>query len=298
MINSNVSTKMGAKFRLANTDKITGEITRQSDWYLNAILDVATINMENGFNAIPIPRLGSSIVDVTTSQTGVQAPINTMQHVRDKVLWEGTFTRESSTKASVSWGHQYTYRNNGTSDANVSEIGIDNFNRAVFKDENDVIRSWAVSPTENLIVDMEFVITFMTPVEPISVSIIDNDGVVTGTLDVHLYVAPQVSNGIPQWYRILGNPNAPVKLVKDPNFNGLVKPADAQVIETSMPITYDYNGRQIDITIQHRGAVGGQSIKGMLVEFGALTPVFSVVFSTPIRIGSGYTFKSTMSVTW
>lgn len=298
MISSQVSTKMGALFRLRNVDKDTGRETADSGWTSNLILNSATTLMESGFAELPIPRLGSSIVDAEASQMGVQAAIPTLTMLRNKVLWEGRFTRVSNTKASMSWGHQYTYRNNASSASNVSEIGIDNFNRAVFKDDNGVTRSWSISPTENLIVDMEFLITFNTPTAPIEIKVVDNEGVETSKVNINLTVAPQIETGVPQWWKLLSKGATPVTLVTDTNFTGVVKPAGSAMVPANLSSNFVYVDRNILVDIQHRAPTGGQKIKGMLIQFGCLAPAFGLVFSSPVHVGSGYTFKSDVTISW
>lgn len=298
MISSQVSTKMGALFRLRNVDKVTGEVTAMSGWDSNIILNAATAIMETGFTELPVPKLGSSIVEADVSQLGVQSLIPTMTPLTNKVLWAGRFTRTSNNMAVMSWGHQYTYRNNAASASNVSEIGIDNFNRAVFKDENGVVRSWSISPTENLIVDMEFMITFTTPEAPVEIRIVDNDGLETAKINVALTVAEQITTGAGEWWKLLSKGVTPVTMVTDANFTGVVKPAAISMIPANLVSEFVYVDRNIMVDIQHRAPTGGQQIKGMLIQFGCLAPNFGVVFSTPIHVGSGYTFKSDVTISW
>lgn len=298
MISSQVSTKMGALFRLRNVDKVTGEETANSGWNSNIILNAATSLMETGFTELPIPKLGSSIVEADVTQMGVQSLIPTMTAISNKELWPGRFTRTNNNKAVMSWGHQYTYRNNASSASNVSEIGIESFNRAVFKDDNGVVRSWSISPTENLIVDMEFMVTFTTPTSSIEIRVVDNDGVETSKVNVALTVAEQITTGTAQWWKLLSKGVTPVTLVTDPNFTGLIKPAAAAMVPANLSGEFVYVDRSVMLDIQHRAPVGGQQIKGMLIQFGCLAPTFGVVFSTPIHVGSGYTFKSDVTINW
>lgn len=298
MISSHVSTKMGALFRFRNVDKETGAETADSGWHSNMILDAASSIMQTGFSELPIPQLGSSIVEASPDQRGVQSVIPTLNILRNKVLWEGRFTRASANKAVMSWGHQYTYRNNASSASSVSEVGIENFNRAVFKDENGIVRSWSISPTENLIVDMEFMITFTTPTNAIEVRVVDNEGTETSKINVTLTVAPQIDDGAAQWWKLLSPATQPVTMVIDPNFNGTVKPAQNTMVPANISSEFVYVDRDIMIDIQHRAPTGGQQVKGILLKFGCLAPSFGILFSTPLHIGSGYTFKAESIISW
>lgn len=297
MLSTLVNTKLGARFRCTVLDQ-NDNVKEQGQWHDNMIMDVATTLMSTGFEEEPIPKVGSSIAEVVANQNGVQAGIEAMILLSKKELWAGRFTRVNNNSANMSWGTQYTYRNNGVANASVSEIGIDNFNRAIFLDEVGMARSWVVSPNEKLVVDMEFVISFTTPTTAINITTVDNEGTAIESLNVNLTVANQATTGTPLWWKLLSKPTTRVGLIKDATYTGVTAPSADKIDRVNITNDYIYEGRDVKINITHRAGEGGQSYKGMLIEFGCLAPAFGVVFSKTIRVGSGYTFKSNMTVTW
>lgn len=298
MSNTNINATLGSLFRMMVVDKETGVVKSQSDWQHNLILNVAKNYMQLGFDEEPSPKLGSSLIDVDVSQTGVQAPIAALALTGKKELWPATFTRTTTNAASVSWGTQYTYQNNSAGVVTVSEIGIDNFNRLVFRDDQGGVRSWSISPNENIIVEMEFVIAFTTSSNPVTITTVNNAGETLNTYNVNLTVSNQITAGTPRWWKLLSKPSTNVKLVTATTFNGVNPPADSAVVVSNIPSTYTYTDRTITISIQHRAPSGGQTFKGMLVEFGCLSPAFGYVYNNTIRVGGDYTYKSNVTVTW
>lgn len=293
-----VDAKLGARFRARVTDA-DNNLIEQGDWDSNMILDVALAYMRDGFTAEPTPKVGSSIIDVSADQLGVQAPIAGMTVTKTKSVQAATFTRVNDYSASVSWITEYTYKNTAASAVNVSEIGIDNFNRAVFKDEQGIVRSWSVSPNENLIVEMEFRIAFTSPTAPTVITTVNQDGETIDTINCKTTVANQITTGTPQWWKLLSKPAHNAYIITDAAFAGLDKPADvSKMIAASIATDYTYTDRSIDIAISHRAAVGGNDVKGLLVGFGCLTPAYGFVFDKIVRVGSGYTYSAGVNITW
>lgn len=293
-----VDAKLGAFFRPRHVDA-QGQLIEQGDWDSNMILDVAIDYMKDGFPAEPTPIVGSSIIDVTVDQEGVQAPITGMTVTKTKTVQAAKLTRVNDYSAYVSWITEYTYKNTSAATANISEIGINNFNRAVFKDDQGVARSWSVSPNENLIVEMEMRISFTSPNVATNITSVDQDGATVDTFTCKTTVANQISAGTPQWWKLLAKPAHNVYLVTDAAFAGLDKPADAsKLVAANVASDFTYTGRSIAIDIRHRAGIGGLDVKGLLVEFACLSPAYGFVFSKNVRIGSGYSYSAGLNITW
>ena len=125
-----VDAKLGARFRARHTDQ-TDRVIEQGNWNDNMILDVAIDYMRSGFIEEPTPIVGSSIIDVTPDQEGVQVPIYGMSVIKTKAVQTAKFVRINDHAAYVTWITEYTFKNNTAFSVNISEIGIDNFNRAL-----------------------------------------------------------------------------------------------------------------------------------------------------------------------
>ncbi len=293
-----VDAKLGARFRARHTDQ-TETVIEQGNWNDNMILDVAIDYMRDGFTAEPTPIVGSSIIDVTPDQEGVQVPIVGMNVTKTKAVQAAKFVRTNDYAAYVTWITEYTFKNTTASSVNISEIGIDNFNRAVFKDDQGVPRSWTVSPNENLIVEMEMRISFTSPTQPTVITTVDQDGATIDTINCKTTVANQFDVGTPQWWKLLAKPAHNVHLITDAAFAGLDKPADvAKMVLANVASDYTYTNRSIAIDIRHRAGVGGNDVKGLLVGFACLTPAYGFVFDKIVRIGGGYSYSAGINITW
>ena len=297
MLNALYKTQMGAKFKLTVLNADGSPKSDTNGPYCNMILDSAVTIMPTGFSTLPIPVLGSSAIAEAANQTGVLTPQANMVCYENKELWAAKYSKISDTEANVSWGHRYSYRNTSTAAIEIAEVGIPNFNRAVFRDGvNSYI--WTVSPNEILLVEMDFNIRIKAPINPIAIAVLDQDGKTTKNVTVNMRVCDAVSAGTPQWYKALSKPSNKVYYTTDNNFNGTVKPVTAQQFEVSLSSNYDYKARTIEMSFKHRGKTGGESIKGILFNFGCITPVLTAVFSEPLYVGGGYTFEAKSTLTW
>lgn len=299
MINLASMTKMGAKFRLVNVDSTTGEITKDSDWFCNVILNTAVETMPTGFNELPIPVLGSSMVPEDITQTGVLTPLPNLNCFTNRELWPAKYTKINDYTANVSWGHRYSYRNDNATSVEIGEISIPKFNRAVFKNEAGTAFTWTISPTETLIVEMDFNIAINGGADQISINLHDQDDLVIKTIKMNLRVCDKLIDAqVPVWWKALSIPATKVYYTVDPNFTGTIRPPASTMKEVAISSTFEYVGRDIKIRAKHRGEVGGQNIKGLLYHFGCLSPVLTTVFTEPLYVGGGYTFEVNATLTW
>lgn len=293
-----VDAKLGARFRARHVDQ-DNNLVEQGDWNSNLILNVAIDYMRDGFTAEPTPIVGSSIIDVSPEQTGIQVPITGMVVAKTKVVQAAKFVRTNDYAAYVTWITEYTFKNTSASAVNVSEIGINNFNRAVFKDDQGIPRSWTVSKDENLIVEMEMRISFTSPNLPTVITTLDQDGATVDTINCKTTVANQFDSGTAEWWKLLAKPAHNVHLITDPAFTGLDKPADAsKMVAANIASDYTYTDRSIAISIRHRAGVGGNDVKGLLVGFACLSPAYGFVFDKIVRIGGGYSYSAGLNITW
>lgn len=291
--------KMGARFRLINIDKVTGEVTKDSDWFSNIILNAAKDVMPIGYATMPTPILGTSIIDEEVEQSGVLSPINNMPCTATKVLWGAKYVKNSDTDANVSWGQRFTFTNNNATSVEIGEIGIPNFNRAVFRNDAGSSYIWNVSPSESLLVEMDFNIRLVTPTGDITINVFDQDDIVLKTIKVRMRVCDKLEEAqVPEWWKVLSEPEHGAYYTTDTNFNGTVRPTAGTLKPVSIKSDYTYNGRTIDVAISHRGVTGGESIKGLVFPFGCLSPVITAVFVDPLYVGGGYTLDAGLTVTW
>jgi len=274
-----------------------GELKRSSEPGCNLVVDTASTLMRNGYTQRPTPKLGSSILEADVSQHGVVAHCPTMA-LLDIVNHSGVTYTHGFNSVRVGWKSTITFKNEGMTAVAVSEIGYDNLNRMVFKDENGIVSTWSVDPEDILIIEEDFGITFTAPSTPTQIQIIDHNDVVTGAVDVALGVIDKVETNVGQWWDLLKKPTSAAYLISDINWDGATVPSTNDRIIPSNEPTYDYEKRQIDVTINHRGRAGGDTLKGVLIQFGTLTPVFAVKFSTPINVGSGYMFEINLTANW
>lgn len=293
-----VDAKLGARFRARHIDQ-NNNLVEQGDWNDNLILNVAINYMRDGFATEPVPTVGSSIIDASPDQEGVQVPITGMVVTKTKSVQAAKFTRTNDFAAYVTWITEYTFKNTTASSVNVSEIGINNFNRAVFKDDQGIPRSWTVSANENLIVEMEMRISFSSPALPTVITTVDQDGATIDTINCKTTVANQFDTGTPQWWKLLAKPAHNVHLITDVGFAGLDKPTDAaKMIVANVASDYIYTDRSIAINIRHRAGAGGHDVKGLLLGFACLTPAYGFVFDKTVRIGGGYSYTAGINITW
>lgn len=289
--------KIGANYRAQLVDS-QGNVKGENDWGCNLILDSATNLMRDGYTMQPTPKLGSSILDTDPTQNGVQAHIPTMVLESHTPRWEGFMLDGTSISKKATWGTTFRFVNEGTSAASVSEIGYDNLNRMVFKDENGQVITWSVDPGDVLIIDENFAITFNAPSTATNVNIVDQANNVTGAVTAVLKVLDTVDSETTNWWHLLKKPTSAVYLINDPTWNGEASPSlGARIIPSAEPI-YTYVDRSIAINVQHRGRTGGDQIHGAIVQFGTLSPVFAVVFDQPIDVGSGYLFEINLTANW
>ena len=293
-----VDAKFGARFRARHIDQ-NNNLVEQGDWNDNLILNAAIDYMRDGFTAEPTPIVGSSIIDVSPEQEGVQVPIIGMVVTKTKSIQAAKFVRTDDYNAYVTWITEYTFKNTSASAVNVSEIGINDFNRAVFKDDQGIPRSWTVATNENLIVEMEMRISFSSPTQPTVITTVDQDGATIDTINCKTTVANQFDTGTAEWWKLLAKPTHNVHLITDAAFTGLDKPADAaKMVAANVASDYTYTDRSIAISIRHRAGVSGHDVKGLLVSFACLSPAYGFVFDKIVRVGGGYSYSAGVSITW
>ena len=293
-----VDAKFGARFRARHIDQ-NNNLVEQGDWNDNLILNAAIDYMRDGFTAEPTPIVGSSIIDVSPEQEGVQVPIIGMVVTKTKSIQAAKFVRTDDYNAYVTWITEYTFKNTSASAVNVSEIGINDFNRAVFKDDQGIPRSWTVATNENLIVEMEMRISFSSPTQPTVITTVDQDGATIDTINCKTTVANQFDTGTAEWWKLLAKPTHNVHLITDAAFTGLDKPADAaKMVAANVASDYTYTDRSIAISIRHRAGVSGHDVKGLLVSFACLSPAYGFVFDKIVRVGGGYSYSAGVNITW
>lgn len=284
--------KTGARFRITTPHGRSG-------WGLNLILNSAKDLMASGFNAEPEPILGQSILEVDPTQTGVQAPLPNMVMESSRTLAPPKMERVNDQTCKVTYRTEYTFRNNAATQANISEIGFANLNRALFKDEDGVAKAWPVADQERVLVEMEFVIVMSTPAVAANIDVVDNNGTVVDTIAVTMTTMFDPTQTA-VWWKLL-SPNTSgqgINLVTDTNWNGFGLPLPENTIPASADTSYEYVDRNIAVGLEHMGAVGGQTIKGYFLTLAGKPPYICAVFDKPLTIGGNYTFKSTLSIDW
>ncbi len=288
--------KIGAKYSVSQFDR-NGDLKRSSDPGCNLIVDGAATVMQSGYTQRPAPKLGSSILEADVSQQGVMAYRPTMV-LTDIIDHEGVTYTHGNNSVRVGWKSTLKFKNEGVSAVDVSEIGYDNLNRMVFKDESGNVTTWSVDPDDVLVIEEDFGITFTAPITPSQLTIVDHNDAVIGNVTVSLNVIEKVENAVGHWWDLLKKPTSAAYLVNDVNWDGVTPPTNANRLIPSNEPSYGYDKRQINVGISHRGRAGGDTIKGIVIQFGTLTPVFVVTFSTPITIGSGYMFEINLTANW
>lgn len=106
---------------------------------VNEILDSSSEKIMMGFNTLPIPNLGSSVVAIHQSQTGVITPIP----VSRSIILEGPVLINSETLENgqlFQWKQSFEYTYSGDGDT-LREVGIPSFSRATISDLDDQIRA-------------------------------------------------------------------------------------------------------------------------------------------------------------
>lgn len=287
--------KLGAKYRVQHLDP-SGQLKGETDWGCNLIVDSALAHIRDGYSQRPMPKLGSSILEADVSQHGVQAAIPTMVIESHVPLWDGIVHETGVNNIVSSWGTKFRFKNEGLSTVLVSEIGYDNLNRMVFKDENNNVTTWSVDPDDILVIDESFSISFSAPTSAINISIVNQDDEVIDTVNASLKVIDMIEIAPNDWWNLLKKPAEAAYLVSDLGWDGTTHPASRLI--PSIEPSYVYSGRTINVTISHRGRNGGDEIRGMIIQFGTLTPVFAIQFDRTITIGSGYLFEANLTANW
>lgn len=288
--------KIGANYAVRQYDQ-AGNLKRAAGPDCNLVVDSATTLIQSGYTQRPSPKLGSSILDADVSQQGVMAFAPTMA-LLDIVDHEGVEYTYGLNSVRVGWKSTLTFKNEGATTVAVSEIGYDNLNRMVFKDESGQVTTWSVDPEDILIIEEDFGITFSTPTTPSAIDIVDHNDTVTSQVNVALKVLDKVESSIGSWWDLLKKPTSAAYLINDTSWTGNTIPAtNTRIIPSNEP-NYVYDKRNINVGITHRGRAGGDTIKGVIIQFGTLTPVFVITFDTPITIGSGYMFEINLTANW
>lgn len=289
--------KIGARYRVQHLDP-SGIVKGESDWGCNLIVDSALAHIRDGYTERPLPKLGSSILETSVTQNGVQAHIPTMALLSHVPLWDGMVHESGLNSVVSSWGTKFKFRNEGFSAVSVSEIGYDNLNRMVFKDEEGNVTSWSVDPNDILVIDESFSIAFSAPTSAIAISIVNQSDEVIDTVNASLTVLDLVEVQPNDWWNLLKKPAEAAYLITDTNWSGTTSPANGVRLIPSIEPVYSYNGRAISVSVAHRGRAGGDEIRGMIIQFGTLTPVFAIQFDRTITIGSGYLFEANLTANW
>ena len=170
------SNKTGARVRITTKAGTSG-------WGCNLILNSATAVMKAGFPASPTPVLGQSIIPVDATQTGVQAPLPAMT-MKSKVEGTPKYARISPQSCKVTTVTKYYFQNTANATANVSEIGYEGLNRALFVDEQGVAKAWPVADQEEVIVEVEFTTVMAVTSAVSNINVVDQDGLTVDTIEV------------------------------------------------------------------------------------------------------------------
>lgn len=282
--------KTGARVRITTKAGSSG-------WGCNLILNSATAKMRDGYPESPIPVLGQSIVAVDVTQTGVQAPLPLMD-MTNRIEGTPVYSRVSAKTCKVTTVTKYYFKNTDTAIANVSEIGYEGLNRALFVDEQGVAKAWPVASQEEVIVEVEFTILISVTADLTSINVIDQDGTTVDTIDVTMTAMYSEANPPGEWWNLLkaATDNTGIFLVTDQNWDGS-SPSSAGFF-ASKQTELTYSERNIHVTLEHVGAVGGQSIKGYYLVMEGKPPHVGAVFNKTLSIGGNYTFKSELSIDW
>lgn len=288
--------KIGANYTVRQFDRF-GEPKRSSGPCCNLVVDSASTLIQSGYAQRPSPKLGSSILEADVSQHGVMAFSPTMA-LLDIVDHEGVEYTRGLNSVRVGWKSTLTFKNEGLSAVAISEIGYDNLNRMVFKDESGQATTWSVDPEDVLIIEEDFGITFSAPTSTTAIDIVDHTDAVTGQVNIALKVIDKVETNIGHWWDLLKKPTSATYLINDSTWTGETIPSTNHRIIPSVEPTYAYDKRNINVGVKHRGRAGGDVVKGVIVQFGTLTPVFAITFDTPITVGSGYMFEINLTANW
>lgn len=284
------SNKTGARVRITTKAGTSG-------WGCNLILNSATDKMKTGYTESPTPVLGQSIIPVDVTQTGVQAPLPAMS-MTSKVEGTPKYARISPQSCKVTTTTKYYFQNTANATANVSEIGYDGLNRALFVDEQGVAKAWPVADQEEVIVEVEFT-TVMAVTDVVSnINVVDQDGVTVDTIEVTMTSMYSEATPPGEWWKLLSpsKTNSGIFMVTDQNWNGLSSTSAGFQASKAAELTFDQ--RNIHVAVEHIGAVGGQTIKGYFLQLEGRPPHICAVFNKPVTIGGNYTFKSELSIDW
>lgn len=284
------SNKTGARVRITTKAGTSG-------WGCNLILNSATDKMKTGYTSSPTPVLGQSIIPVDVTQTGVQAPLPSMQ-MTSKVDGTPKYARISPQSCKTTTVTKYYFQNTANATANVSEIGYEGLNRALFVDEQGVAKAWPVADQEEVIVEVEFT-TVMAVTDVVSnINVVDQDGVTVDTIEVTMTAMYSEATPPGEWWKLLSpsKTTSGIFMVTDQNWNGLSATSAGFQASKAAELTFDQ--RNIHVAVEHIGAVGGQTIKGYFLQLEGRPPHICAVFNKPLTIGGNYTFKSELSIDW
>lgn len=281
--------KTGAKFKITTASGTSG-------WCDNLIMDSATSLIANGYDVEPVLILGQSIMEVDTTQNGVQAPIMSMELVGTSETAIPQITRADEYSYNITFSREYTFKNTASSHVSVSEVGFDGLNRALFLDSENNPRSWDVGAGDEVIIEMAFVIVLATPKQPKVISILDGDSNPTAT--IYLEIKPMAIDptGADWWKLLSGGAAENVKLVTDSDWDGVSQPTS--VHDLSEPADYDFSDRNIKVRLKHRGSLSNNTVYGYIVSLGPNVPPIGVKFEEPFYIGNNYLFYTNVNVTW
>ena len=284
------SNKTGARVRITTKAGTSG-------WGCNLILNSATAVMKAGFPASPTPVLGQSIIPVDTTQTGVQAPLPAMT-MKSKVEGTPKYARISPQSCKVTTVTKYYFQNTANATANVSEIGYEGLNRALFVDEQGVAKAWPVADQEEVIVEVEFTTVMAVTSAVSNINVVDQDGLTVDTIEVTMASMYSEAVAPGEWWKLLApsKTNTGIFMVTDQNWNGQSASTSGFYASKAAELTFD--ARNIHVAVEHIGAVGGQTIKGYYLELEGKPPHICAVFNKPLTIGGNYTFKSELSIDW
>lgn len=234
-MNVQINNSVGARFKLVARKASTEEITRETEWFKNIVLDTGLNQMAAVGNWIDRVRVGSGNSTPVTSQTQLD---NTFAS-SNTVLSGSTLVAKQTTTLPYYVAANTTYRfAEGVAAGNISEVGcgwgtgLDLWNRALVKDLNGDPTTITVLSDEFLDVIVE-VRYYPTQSFSGSFNLLDKTGQIVSS---HTYTGlPQFTeSNIPTFSQVVGGRTT----LYSGNMNGVTTPPSTSLNYVSPVSTY------------------------------------------------------------
>ncbi len=160
-MNLNSSVKMGGRFSVGVVEPLTDEVTSQTPWVSNLVLDTAETFIYNGFSSDKGFTIGSSADPLASTQTTTISPLG-FEFISESVAPDSTVESVLATDG-VSEIHvkgSSVFRIKTTEAGTINEIALTNFCRALVIDETSGLNGLPVDADVTLDITYEFTMIY------------------------------------------------------------------------------------------------------------------------------------------